>query len=257
MQSLFFRDLRTGKERIVATPLRSGDAISHARLSPDGKLIAAAYSSLEERGSAYNWKLVTVPVSGGDLKTIDPQGTRIRGWTPDGKLLLLWSANPPTRILTLDLATGKRTDLFPFAEQDSFSQPSLSSDGKWIAFDGPPGKALYIAPFHGAAPIPKSEWIPIAESGSFPAWSPDGNQIYYALTALREGMASESQTTMVRRPLDPLSKRPVSAAVPFYQFTGGVLGNPVVNPIAVARDQIVVVFSVSDSDIWAMNLSTP
>ena len=45
--------------------------------------------------------------------------------------------------------------------------------------------------------------------------------------------------------------------MPFYQFSGGVLGNPVVNPIAVARDQIVVVFSVSDSDIWAMNLSTP
>jgi serine/threonine protein kinase len=253
-QSIFLRDLRTNKERLIGAPTQPGDSLAHTRLSPDGKRVAASYSLLQKGTVSTGWKLVTIPASGGEITTIYPEGARIRGWTPDGKFLLLWSSTPPLHSYVLDMESKKRSDLFPFAPKDQFSQPSLSPDGKWLAFVGPPNNHLYVAPFHGAQPVPQSEWLPIAESVNFPTWSPDGTQLYYSSSANTTTMANESVLTLMRRSLDPASKRPNAAAVPFYTFSGGVFGNPIVNPIAVARDQIILVLSMRDTDIWAMDL---
>jgi eukaryotic-like serine/threonine-protein kinase len=256
-QSLFVRDLRTHKERLLAAPLQPGDAFAHSRFSPDGKRVVAAYSSLDKGGTPAGWKLVVMPTAGGEMNTVYPEGARIRGWTPDGNLLLLWSSTPPQRIYVLDLSSRERTDLFPFAPDRQFAQPSLSPDGKWIAFTGPPGKRLYIAPFRGAQAVHEAEWIVVADVADHPFWSPDGRQLYFSTSnSVGSILDREDQLTVYRRPLDTANKRPIGDPVAFYTFSGGVFGVAVVNPIAVARDRIVFVFSVRDSDIWMMDLPT-
>ena len=82
-----------------------------------------------------------------------------------------------------------------------------------------------------------------------PAWSPDGKSLYYRVS--RTG--SITDTTLMRQPLDA-AKRPVGTATVFYHFEGITFGGPVVNPIAVARDQIILNMNQPSSDLWSIDL---
>ena len=133
----------------------------------------------------------------------------------------------------------------------AFSEPRLSRDGRWLAFRegrslyGP----LYLAPFHVTQPIVEKEWVKIADLASFPTWSPDGNTLYYV-----NSIAGRQKAELIRQPLDPNTKSPNAPPTMFFRFEGQEFSSPIVNPIAVAQDQIVVVLNDVVSDIWSMDL---
>jgi serine/threonine protein kinase len=244
-QGIWIKDLRTGKERLVAQPNHYGEDFAHVRLSPDGKRVAASHSNQPGR---MGWKLVMLNAAGGEPKELYKDGARIRGWSPDGRFLLLWQADPPARISVLDIPARLRSDIVT-RPAETFSEPKLSEDGKWLAFLNGEGK-LFAAPFRGAETIPETTWVPILDRASHPAWSPDGNSIYYVPRKLDRW----SGRSLYRQRLDPQTKRPVGPPTLFQSFEGMTFGGPVTNPIAVAKDQIILNMNALNSDIWATDL---
>jgi hypothetical protein len=108
-------------------------------------------------------------------------------WTPDGEWIYFeeWLAGShPQRynITKCDKAGGSRTTIFEATEKVQYKEPSVSPDGKQLAFSRypngyPGGRYLWTSTVDGkdAAPIggkdSQQNW------GSYPVWSPDGNRI--------------------------------------------------------------------------------
>jgi len=247
-QALWLRDLRTGKERMLAQPKSMSEALAHFVFSPDGKRIAATYSGEGGTGGQgpAAWKMVTIDAATGERSALSDSGARLRGWSPDGRFLLLWETSVPQGVSVMDMASRKKYRIV-VRGQDQFTDPKLSADGQWLAFlDG--ARRLYVAPFRGDKAIPESEWRAIADNAGFPFWAPDGNSIYFA-----PGSAGTPRGTLLRQALHPQTKQPVGQPSHFYTFEFG-LPVSVVNPIAVSTDRIVVVISELSTDIWTMNL---
>ena len=245
-QSIWVLDRRTGKDRLLAQATAYDSTYSHTIISPDGKLVAA---SLNSPGSKWSWSLVTIPVAGGEYKVLNREGGRLRGWTPDGKYILLSSGQ--TEIYhpaVVDTATGVRTQILD-RPNDFLVEPRLSKDGRWIAF-ADKNANLYIAPFRGAKLIPESDWIRIATQSSHPVWAPDGNSIYFT----RTGFQRLYGVVLYRQALDPVSKSPKGTLSPLYDFGESVFGSDIINPIPVGNGEIILCLFSPNSDIWAMDL---
>ena len=241
--------MRTGKDRLVAAFGTLGDAYSHTVISPDGQQVAAMAQDPKS-----NW-LVLMRAAGGPSKRIHAQGARLRGVTPDGKALLLWvMPKDGEHVALLDLATGVRTRILSRGDE-VFREPRLSADGQWLAFADSDAK-LYVAPFRGSQPMPPATWIEVANGATQPAWSPDGKSLYY-----RQGRGkyvnsfiNSVNATLMRQSLDAATKRPAGAATVFHRFGDMMFGGGIINPIAVARDQIILTLTESSSDLWSIDL---
>ena len=248
-QSIRVRDLRTGKDRLLAQGIHAGDDYSHVMFSPDGKQVAALLNDISHTTLPSGQGTVLINAAGGSPRLIAEGGDRIRGWTPDGRYLVLWNIMGNGRISLLEVSTGKRSVILQMPDK-AFSEPRLSRDGRWLAFRegrslyGP----LYLAPFHVTQPIVEKEWVKIADLASFPTWSPDGNTLYYV-----NSIAGRQKAELIRQPLDPNTKSPNAPPTMFFRFEGQEFSSPITNPIAVAQDQIVVVLSDVVSDIWSMD----
>ncbi|MBY0505359.1 MAG: hypothetical protein K2X03_15705 [Bryobacteraceae bacterium] len=58
----------------------------------------------------------------------------------------------------------------------------------------------------------------------------------------------------MRQPLDATTKRPAGAATVFHRFGDMAFGGGIVNPIAVARDQIILTLTEPASDVWSIDM---
>jgi len=95
-------------------------------ISPDGKRVAAQ----DPEG-----KISIYPVDGGapvPVRGVEPEDVPVQ-WTPDGKSLLVGRREVPTRIFTLDVATGQRKLFRSFSPADptglfSNAPPQFSRD---------------------------------------------------------------------------------------------------------------------------------
>ena len=241
-QGIWSMDLRTGKDRLLAQMNLLGEDYSHTAISPDGKQVAAM-----AQDAVKHYGLALLAATGGPVKVIPSRMARLRGFTPDGRSLLLWERDNPVHVALLDTVTGIRSRILTRGKE-TFLAPRLSLDGRWLAFIRDDRK-LYVAPFYGSRPIPDREWIEVAVGANQPAWSPDGKSLYYRVS--RTG--GNTDTTLMRQPLDA-AKRPVGTATVFYHFEGITFGGPVVNPIAVARDQIILNMNQPSSDLWSIDL---
>ncbi len=249
-QSIRVKDLRTGKDRLLAQGTQAGDDYSHVMFSPGGKQVAALVNNISQTTFPSRQGTVLMNTEGGSPKLIAEGGDRIRGWTPDGRYLLLWNMIGNGRVSLLEVSTGKRSVILQMQDK-TFSQPRLSRDGHWLAFrEGrSPYGPLYLAPFHGTQPIVEKEWVKVADPASFPTWSPDGNTLYFV-----NSIAGRQTAELFRQPLNPNTKSPNGVPTVFFRFEGQELSVAVVNPIAVAQDQIVLVLGEFASDIWSMDL---
>jgi len=113
--------------------------------------------------------------SGPPERLVDiPQATPTT-WSPDGRTLvfLVAAANQPD-IWVLERGSEPK----PFA-QSPFSEkwPALSPDGLWLVFaSNRTGRdEIYVTPFPGPGP----EYQVSNRSGSEPAWSPNGKELFY------------------------------------------------------------------------------
>jgi Tol biopolymer transport system component len=193
-----------------------------------------------------------VPAAGGDVKRVGDSGGRIRGWSRDGRYLLIWRV-PQGRntIGVLDLTTGRAAETLR-SDAGGLAGPRLSPDSRWVAFHSPdaPGSPVWVAPFRGDVAVPDAEWIMISERAGSPFWAPDGRSLYFA--RMQDG--SPYATRLFRQPIDPVSGRPAGPAAEFYRLDGYSFSLPLLNTISATRDHVYMLLGGARSDIWTMEL---
>ena len=131
-----------------------------------------------------------------------------RGWSPDLNYLLLQT--PPAtgygQTFVVDTAGGKPIPILT-SERGHVWDPRFSPDGRWVSFmvsPQPQRGHIFVAPFRGKAPVPKSDWVEITPYDTVDdkaRWTPDGRSLYFM--SLRAG----SMDIWVQD-LDPTPKQP-------------------------------------------------
>jgi eukaryotic-like serine/threonine-protein kinase len=219
---------RQGSEEPLAAPPRAYN--SGARLSPDGGRIAltiagdhedvwiydVARGTLDritsegntgnpvwardgkqlifERRPAGNPAVMSVPADGSGQPVVITTGDKgpivPASVTPDGNVVG-WNALEGGLWLLSSTARGGGERQPLLDSRAKRFNPSLSADGKWIAYrsDETGRGEVYVSPFAGSAGR-----FPIStEGGNFPRWSRDGRELFYRNRT--KMMAVEIQTT--------------------------------------------------------------
>lgn len=179
-----------------ATRLTANDSLdSNPRWSPDGKWIA--FNSNREGGN----QVFLIPAVGGPARqvTFHSSPTVVGDWFPDGQALAVTSARDTRRnsLYRLEVPSGRFKLLV--TDEVSCTFPSISPDGKWVAYTrgalqdvirkGYRGSAnfdIYVAPVDGAAP--PRRLMDSDKNDQWPAWSADSKTVYYS--SEREGTAT-------------------------------------------------------------------
>ena len=149
--------------------------------TPDGERIA--FSS-DRGGGPFDvfWKLA-VGTGQPELVVSDPdRRLDAWSWTPDGQSLLLNEAGIDIGIVTLGGDQTRQPVL-----EDAFREgsPEVSPDGRFMAYrSAETGRLeIYVRPFPD---VDGGKWQVSTEGGNYPAWSPDGRELFYRQPA---GMA--------------------------------------------------------------------
>ena len=250
------KDLETGHERRLTVdpglqdmPLIAGNA---SRI---------AFQS-RESGTPVLYSVNTIPhaISGPAEKFCSNGCGNLSDLSNDGTLALTYDADltkKQSSVSAIDLRSGTRS-LLARSDSSYVVDPRLSIDGRWVAFHESVGlvRQIFIVPFRVAAPVPRSEWIPITDGAAvdrFPIFSPDGSLLYYI--SERDGFRC-----IAARRLDPGTKRPSGSMFYIHHFHGSQRSmmnfeNPNWSRLSVAHDRLV--FSVADrtGNIWMMQLT--
>jgi hypothetical protein len=125
----------------------SNTGSAYSTFSPDGAQVAFGYGG-------NGWPAFAVPAAGGDVKPLGNAEGRIRGWTRDGRYLLVWRAvSGNATIGVLDLSTGRPIETMRSARR--LGSPKLSPDNRWVAFqvDVTQRGQIWVAPFRGCLTV--------------------------------------------------------------------------------------------------------
>ena len=241
---VFSRDLVTGQETaVMATP-----ADDYPVISPDGSRIAYSFS---QNGKM---PMFIVGLNGGAPEQVCDDCGEVDQWAPDGKTLLFVTARDPSGIGLLRPGSPPQRDWLRHPAYGLFNG-RLSSDGGWVSFNARPNSLaparVMVAKVNGASVVAETDWIVVAEDGDAPAWSPDGNVLYF--WSNRDG-----SPCLWAQHLDPTTKRPSGSLVSVHHFhSRGLswrnlyLGAP---DIAVARDKIVFNLGEHTGNVWMTDL---
>lgn len=174
-------------------------------------------------------------------------------WSPDGSNLLTFQNAQTTTVEVRKVATGEKRVAITHPTNGLFG-PRFSPDGRWIAFAAgisSPQARLFIAPFRGE-PSPEREWIqviPEANTGE-PAWSPDGNILYFH--SKRDGYHC-----IWAQKLGP-GKRPVGEPIPVLHLHSSGFGMYFLKAaefdMAVTRNQLILNLAKGAGNIWTTTI---
>ena len=162
-------------------------------------------------------------------------------------------------IALIDTETGDQHELLESAER-SVSNPRLSPDRRWIAFDASrPGEpdapvgACYqclCVPFR-EQPIPESEWVVVDRSASHPFWSADGRLLYYTPTGTNPLVRSAVRARHFASASGLVEGEPIAVYASTEMLMPAYLSGTA--PIA-TPDQIILVLGDFRGDVWLMEL---
>jgi Tol biopolymer transport system component len=178
-------------------------------------------------------------------------GGRPREWVDERRLIIERFARLNS-IALIDTDTGDQQELLESAER-SVSNPRLSPDRRWIAFDAsrPCGPAsVCVAPFR-EKPIPESEWVVVDRAASHPFWSADGRFLYYTPTGTNPLIRSAVRARPFSSPSGLLEGEPIAVYASTDMLMPAYL--PGTAPIA-TPDQIILVLGDFRGDVWLMEL---
>jgi Tol biopolymer transport system component len=245
---VFLRDLRTGKERL---PAHGHDAAKgYPAVSPSGNLLAYG-TRMPGAGRALRPIFVQSLPDGARRSLGDDCGGRPRQWV-DERCLIIERFGSLNSIALIDTETGQQRELLESAER-SVSNPRLSPDRRWVAFDASPphGPAsVFVSPFR-EQPIAESAWIEVDRSASHPFWSADGRLLYY--TPL--GTNPLIRSAVRARRFAPASGLMEGESIAVYGSTEMLMPAylPGTTPVA-TPDEIILVLGDFRGDVWLLDL---
>jgi serine/threonine-protein kinase len=148
--------------------------------SPDGRRIAFASA----RGNALSSVYVKAADGSGPAEMLyAPEQLQVegagnitpKGWTPDGKHLIVQYADENSQSIGSVSEDGEPRLLVntPATEY----QPRLSPNGRWLAYTSDEAGDFRV--FVRAFPGPRGKWQVSNTSGGWPVWSPEGTELFY------------------------------------------------------------------------------
>jgi serine/threonine-protein kinase len=145
---------------------------------PDGKRIAF---SAQRDGVENVYQQEAVGVGTVEQLTNRPGQTIPQVFTPDGtQLLFLTPQAPPYDIGVVNLTGDRHVDLLLHGPQ-SETNPDISPDGKWLAYESDESKVpeIYVRPFPN---VETGRWQISSGGGSRPVWARSGREVFYEST---------------------------------------------------------------------------
>jgi Tol biopolymer transport system component len=245
---VFLRDLRTGSERVLADG--PAGAKGYPAISPGGSLLAYGLR-MPGGGRALRPIFVASLLDGAWRQLGEDCGGRPREWVDERRLVIERFARLNS-IALIDTETGDQRELLRSAER-SVSNPRLSPDRRWIAFDATrPGEPVnvFVSPFRELL-IPESEWVEVDRSASHPFWSADGRLLYYTPTGTNPLVRSAVRARHFASASGVVEGEPIAV----YSSTDMLMPAylPGTAPIA-TPDQIILVLGDFRGDVWLMDL---
>ena len=156
-----------------------------------------------------------MPMSG---RTVWP-----RAFSTDGKQLLVSEAGSPADISILQLDGASRLQGLIVTPSDE-TNPEISPDGNWIAYQSKPQSnestrpEVYVQPFPN---VDTRRWQVSSEGGTRPLWNPNGGELFYVAPS-GSLMAVPVETTPTFKPGRAVEA--VTGYAGFLQPGGGGLG---------------------------------
>ena len=144
--------------------------------APGGDRLAFRSSS---RGGGVFTKLTA---GAGRMEAVasDSDGARLQpySWTPDGEGLVLEVGPASAADIAVVTVGGNGAPQPLLGEAYSERAPALSPNGEWMAYssDQTGRMEVYVVPFPD---VIGAKWQVSTNGGHFPAWSPDGKELYY------------------------------------------------------------------------------
>jgi hypothetical protein len=246
---IFLRDIQRGSESVLAQGPEGEKG--YPAISPRGTQLAFGMR-MPGGEQAARPIFIACPARGTWRALGDDCRGRPRQWL-DEHLLLIERFARLNSIATIDAQTGEQRELLASADR-SISNPRLSPDVRWIAFDASlPGEpaSVFVAPMRNQA-IPESEWVLVDRFASHPFWSAEGTILYYTPTGT---------IPMVRSAVRGRRFSPATGALdePMAVYASSDMLMPAylpgTAPIA-TPDQIILVLGDFRGDVWLMDRSS-
>src|SRR5262249_22430095 len=162
---IFLRDIQTGSERVLAQGPEGEKG--YPAISPSGTQLAFGMR-MPGGDQAARPIVIAWPATRAWRTLGDDCGGRPRQWM-DERLLMIERFARLNAIATIDTETGEQRELLASADR-SISNPRLSPDVRWIAFDASlPGEpaSVFVAPMQSQI-IPESAWVLVDRFASHP-----------------------------------------------------------------------------------------
>ncbi len=239
----YLRNLGTGEERRLEVP---GKSIIASYLSKRPKMLVVAGSPSASYRDSTTYLMDTV----GGKRDILCTGCDSPQSSPDGRWIFVKRFDDPQSILLT--SSGERY-LDVLDDSQNVQSVRFSADGKWIAFryskDQRNGR-LYAAPFRGATPVPKADWVLLTrDEGEYgrPGWSPDGRVVYYS-------SKQDGYRCLYARRLDVSKKQALGEPIAIYHAHGTPSIPDDYDALSVARDKLVFEIGDGRTNIWLAEL---
>ena len=243
------RDMQRGADAVLDG--EAGDNRGFPVISPDGTRIA--FGTLVPGPPVRRPVFVTNLAGGASRPTFDDCGGRARLWLDDNLLLAETFGSGLNSFVVLDTRDATQRPLLSSRDR-RLSNPRLSPDAHWLAFDAtPPGgsPSVFVARLADGQAAVETAWTLIDTSASHPFWSRDGRLLYYLPTT----PTVDIRNRVVARAFDPRDGSVGAERIDVLTLSEMIVPAMVsaAAPI-IAGDQIVFLLGNYRGDIWMMNL---
>lgn len=245
---VFLRDLQDGSEKLFDSG-PAGDR-GYPAISPLGRLVAFGMR-MPGAGRALRPIFIANLPDGTCRSLGDDCGGRPREWV-DERWLVIERFTQRNSVALIETDTATQCELLSSGER-SVSNPRLSPDRRWIAFDAsPPGGSpcVFVAPFQ-LAPIPESVWREVDRPASHPFWSADGRLLYYTPITTNPTVRSAVRARRFDATSGDLGGEPIAVYRNTEMLMPAYLAGT--SPIATAHE-ILLVLGDFRGDVWLMDL---